>query len=100
MSSTMDMMRKHQLQEFKEPTRETRHEALVYHYLERPNPLHIRRTLDQYHYYNLEDTTIRDKDQLFCRVFAEKPPSNRPVLMVDQLWLWRLPDGMYWWKEE
>ncbi|KAM7192936.1 hypothetical protein V8F20_008606 [Naviculisporaceae sp. PSN 640] len=93
MSGTLGMMREHQIHEFEEPKRENRHEALMFYYLDRPNPLHIRRTLDQYHYYNLEDTTMRDKDQLFCRVFAEKPPGNRPVLMVDQLWLWRLPDG-------
>ncbi|KAM7200610.1 hypothetical protein V8F33_003815 [Rhypophila sp. PSN 637] len=93
MSLTIDMIRKHQTQENEEPTRDQRQEVLLYHYLDRPNPLHIRRTLDQYRYYNLEDTTARDKDQLFCRVFSQDPPNNRPVLMVDQLWLWRLPDG-------
>ncbi|KAM7219551.1 hypothetical protein V8F06_005106 [Rhypophila decipiens] len=70
----------------------TSHKLLLQHYLDGPSPLHNRRTLDQYRYYNLQDTIERDEDQLFGRVFGTKMAMS-PLLMVDQLWLWRLPDG-------
>ncbi|KAK4212034.1 hypothetical protein QBC37DRAFT_401872 [Rhypophila decipiens] len=69
----------------------TSHKLLLQHYLDGPSPLHNRRTLDQYRYYNLQDTIERDEDQLFGRVFGTKMAMS-PLLMVDQLWLWRLPD--------
>ncbi|KAL7819926.1 hypothetical protein V8C26DRAFT_419560 [Trichoderma gracile] len=58
--------------------------------------LHVRRTLDQSLYHNLIDTRLRDGDQAVHRY-----PSNggnkeqRPIIMVDQLWLWILvgPSG-------
>ncbi|KAH0491229.1 hypothetical protein TgHK011_002667 [Trichoderma gracile] len=58
--------------------------------------LHVRRTLDQSLYHNLIDTRIRDGDQAVHRY-----PGNggnkeqRPIIMVDQLWLWILvgPSG-------
>ncbi|KAK0716273.1 hypothetical protein B0H67DRAFT_260560 [Lasiosphaeris hirsuta] len=101
-------------------------------------PLHCRRTLDQYCYYMLDNTEARDRDQVVYKwarkqedrrkapeggrgpntfgpeddVFTETQealfdddgddhrkaemefrPKNRPVIMVDQLWLWVLPDG-------
>jgi hypothetical protein len=54
-------------------------------------PLHCRRTLDQYSYYMLETTDRRDEDQVVFRWAKER--SQAPILMVDQLWLWVLPDG-------
>ncbi|KAF1992710.1 hypothetical protein P154DRAFT_452242 [Amniculicola lignicola CBS 123094] len=53
-------------------------------------PLHCRRTLDQYSYYMLETTDRRDEDQVVFRWAKER--SQAPILMVDQLWLWVLPD--------
>ena len=56
-------------------------------------PLHIRRTLDQYYFLTLEDTSKRDRDQVVYRgtragnSFHNK---NTRVVMVDQLWLWIL----------
>ncbi|KAK3308398.1 uncharacterized protein B0T15DRAFT_107138 [Chaetomium strumarium] len=60
-------------------------------------PVHCRRTLDQFSYYMLESTERRDNDQVTYK-WAEnqKPqtdPDGRPVVMVDQLWLWALQDG-------
>lgn len=52
-------------------------------------PLHIRRTLDQFHYYMTDDTEARDTDQVLSRYFLGKYPNKPvPVMMVDQLWLW------------
>ncbi len=52
-------------------------------------PIHIRRTLDQYFYYNLSDTQARDKDQVVYRYTKTTLGLRDPVLvMVDQLWLW------------
>ena len=74
------------------------------------SPLHNRRTLDQYCYYTLVDTSERDQDQLFSRLFRldESNPcaamlekkyeafyQHPPILMVDQLWLWILPNGNF-----
>ncbi|KAL2268270.1 hypothetical protein VTJ83DRAFT_3116 [Remersonia thermophila] len=58
-------------------------------------PVHCRRTLDQFSYYMLGSTEARDKDQVAYR-WAKHPhicPKNRPIVMVDQLWIWVLHDG-------
>jgi Mg2+ and Co2+ transporter CorA len=83
-------------------------------------PLHIRRMLDQSHYFMLTSTRTRDKDQVVLRAarrplsaavsenssvassdqenFEEvnEPPYSSqekyPLLMVDQLWLWVIGD--------
>lgn len=57
--------------------------------------LHIRRTLDQSYFLNLDDTTRRDRDQVVYR--ATRLPWHVPgnltrVVMVDQLWMWILDD--------
>jgi len=74
-------------------------ELLIFHYLKKLHPLHIRRTFDQYRYYSLKDTSDRDEDQVIGRVFKRqspgKSPSEQPMLMVDQLWLWVLPNGEF-----
>jgi hypothetical protein len=82
--------------------------SLVLGYLDSERPLHCRRTLDQYSYYMLETTESRDIDQVVYKwarkqqerqranLASSNPdrrPKNRPILMVDQLWLWILPDG-------
>ncbi|KAK4096981.1 hypothetical protein N658DRAFT_500971 [Parathielavia hyrcaniae] len=60
-------------------------------------PVHCRRTLDQFSYYMLNSTEARDKGQVAYR-WARNPavcaePKNRPIVMVDQLWLWAFHDG-------
>jgi len=68
--------------------------TLIRAYLPHDKPLHIRRTLDQFYYYMLEDTTIRDNDQVVDRWARQKLGKNNPrILMVDQLWLWIINDG-------
>jgi hypothetical protein len=64
-------------------------EGLLRLYLPQNPPLHMRRTLDQYYYYMLEDTRERDEDQVVTR-WAEKQlkTSHYNILMVDQLWIW------------
>jgi hypothetical protein len=65
-------------------------------------PLHCRRTLDQYSYYMLDTTERRDKDQVVYRWVEKQKKSSKsadpqkptPLIMVDQPWLWVLPDGM------
>jgi len=87
--------------------------SVVESYLLSDRPIHCRRTLDQYRYYMLETTESRDRDQVVYKwarnrehrkresgsvdVLGEKvfKASNRPVIMVDQLWLWILPDGTF-----
>jgi hypothetical protein len=70
---------------------------LIEGYLQAEKALHCRRTLDQFAYYMLETTASRDKDQVTYR-WARKErkkdsAGDRPILMVDQLWLWALHDG-------
>ena len=58
-----------------------------------PSPMHIRRTLDQYYYYQLKNTDERDSDQVVTRYAAsEFPARDPPIIMVDQLWLFILRD--------
>jgi hypothetical protein len=57
-------------------------------------PLHLRRTLDQYHYRTLENTEKRDGDQVmsrFCSSNSDLFGEDVAITMVDQLWLWILP---------
>lgn len=71
-------------------------EILLRRYLNR-GLLHPRRTLDQYHYYDLEDTSERDYDQVVERYAIEGHFDNDtyfewepPILMVDQCWVWAI----------
>lgn len=86
------------------PTDNPRDSMLIRGYLypeEGTKPLHTRRTLDQYSYYMLKSTERRDKDQVVYRWAQRERPAKRPedactpILMVDQLWLWVLPDGIF-----
>jgi hypothetical protein len=76
----------------------TRREAqLLSGYLDskQVKPVHCRRTLDQFSYYMLNSTEARDKSQVAYR-WAKNvgvEAKNRPIVMVDQLWLWAFHDG-------
>jgi hypothetical protein len=63
-------------------------EKLVRVYLHHSPPLHVRRTLDQYYYYMLEDTRERDADQVVTRWARKHGKPHHNILMVDQLWIW------------
>jgi hypothetical protein len=64
--------------------------------LHKDPPIHPRRTLDQYYFSTLKNTTSRDRDQVVYRG-TKKEKSNfmdEPrIVMVDQLWLWILDDS-------
>lgn len=52
--------------------------------------LHVRRTLDQFFYHNI-DTRYRDEDQVvfrFQRDLRDAPEPDPKIFMVDQLWMW------------
>ncbi|KAK8071235.1 hypothetical protein PG997_011438 [Apiospora hydei] len=70
-------------------------ERLLRDYVKNDPPLHIRRTLDQYYFVTLDDTTHRDKDQVVYRGTLDKTLNRTQsrVVMVDQLWLWILDDN-------
>ncbi len=73
-------------------------ERLLRENLHRDPPLHIRRTLDQSYFLTLENTAIRDKDQVVwreTRAGRSFHARNTRVVMVDQLWLWILDDSEY-----
>lgn len=56
-------------------------------------PLHIRRTLDQFYFHTLDDTSARDCDQVVHRGTRGAKDHTR-IIMVDQLWLWILDDSI------
>lgn len=68
-------------------------QLLTKQYINNAHPLHIRRTLDQYYYHTLIDTSKRDQDQLVTRWQAKGDLDPRVLTMVDQLWLWVLNGG-------
>jgi hypothetical protein len=77
-----------------------RYRELLQTYLDREHPLHIRRTLDQFYYFNLagEEMEYRDTHQTITEFFESLQDEgikaeNFPILMVDQLWLWVVRDG-------
>ncbi|PVH86274.1 hypothetical protein DL98DRAFT_11413 [Cadophora sp. DSE1049] len=71
-------------------------ERLLRDNLHQNPPLHIRRTLDQSYFLTLDDTGVRDKDQVVyrgTRLGKSFHSHNTRVVMVDQLWLWILDDN-------
>ncbi|KAJ2900734.1 hypothetical protein MKZ38_002270 [Zalerion maritima] len=66
------------------------------------DPLHCRRTLEQFSYYLAGVSSNREKKQMMFRAaedvlkkrLGRPPPSSDklPVVMVDQLWVWILDD--------
>jgi hypothetical protein len=74
-------------------------ERLLRENLHQNPPLHIRRTLDQSYFLTLDDTAVRDKDQVVyreTRAGRSFHTRNTRVVMVDQLWLWILDGSKYW----
>jgi hypothetical protein len=71
-------------------------EQLLKRNLHKDPPLHVRRTLDQYYFSTLEETSARDRDQVVYRETraGRGIQSRARVVMVDQLWLWILDDSM------
>ncbi|KAF1358915.1 hypothetical protein EJ07DRAFT_121732, partial [Lizonia empirigonia] len=61
---------------------------------------HPRRTLDQFYYSGLEDTSIRDARQTVSKWTGKEPGARGRekveddsfVIMIDQLWVWSLKD--------
>lgn len=69
---------------------------LIEHHLFEKSPLHMRRTLEQFHYWTANDTAHRDRDQVACkmtRAVTDDPDHAARLVMVDQLWLWVLDDS-------
>ncbi|KLJ07588.1 hypothetical protein EMPG_16946 [Blastomyces silverae] len=56
------------------------------------SPLHLRRTLDQYFYTHLTNTTARDDGQVVYR-YTRDNFAEPKIFMIDQLWLWVLNDN-------
>lgn len=62
---------------------------------------HIRRTLDQFYYPSLADTTARDGDQTISKWTGERltqdsrniVPNDSLLIMIDQLWCWVVDRG-------
>ncbi|KAH3988870.1 hypothetical protein HBI25_227450 [Parastagonospora nodorum] len=68
---------------------EEEEKASISTYLNGPPALHTRRTLDQFYYHMLENTTERDQSQVVSRWSQrDDPAAQHNILMVDQLWLW------------
>lgn len=70
-------------------------EQLLRENLHKDPPLHIRRTLDQYYFLTLDDTSARDRDQVVyreTRAGRSFHSRNTRLVMVDQLWLWILDE--------
>lgn len=67
------------------------HQKLLQAYLREKQPIHPRRTLDQFFYHGI-DTSVRDRDQVVYR-YCEKHGHERKIFMVDQLWLWIIGKG-------
>ncbi len=65
--------------------------------LDEQNPLHPRRTLDQYYYHTLDDAKKRGDNPTASRYFNKKKPDGssregaETLTMVDQPWMWVLP---------
>lgn len=79
--------------------RQTADEKLIQNYLHEKHFMHIRRTLDQYYYHTMKDTSLRDEDQVVYRyakkMWPKEKETNLNILMVDQLWMWILDGGKH-----
>jgi len=82
------------------PSNMTAEEAQVFAYATERNmrPVHGRRTLDRFGYGMLSSTETRDRDQVSYRWGRRMrrgrgTAGDRPIIMVDQLWLWMFHDG-------
>jgi hypothetical protein len=72
-------------------------ERLIQEHLHSSSPLHLRRTLDQYYYWTVADTTAQDHDQVVSHGTrsSSDPGATSRVVMVDQLWLWILDESKF-----
>lgn len=71
-------------------------ERLLRDHVKAEPPLHIRRTLDQYYFSSIDDTSQRDREQIVNRGTEAEwrlYGRNKSVVMVDQLWMWILDDS-------
>jgi hypothetical protein len=70
-------------------------ERLIREHLHSPSPLHMRRTLDQYYYWTVANTTAQDQDQVVGHGTRSgiDPGATGRVVMVDQLWMWILDES-------
>lgn len=79
--------------------KQTADEKLIHTYLHEKHFMHIRRTLDQYYYHTMKDTSLRDEDQVVYRyakkMWPDEKETNLNILMVDQLWMWILDGGKH-----
>ena len=60
--------------------------------------VHCRRTLDQFYYYMLKSSGRLDRGQIAYRWGKKNlrlPKCERPILMVNQLWLWAPHNGAW-----
>ncbi|KAJ5131230.1 uncharacterized protein N7515_007269 [Penicillium bovifimosum] len=74
----------------------TRDEMLIdAHLSSSTTSLHVRRTLDQFFYPNI-DTQSRDRDQVVYRYQTKSPGMGEDpkIFMVDQLWMWVLGSNL------
>ncbi|KAK0746771.1 hypothetical protein B0T18DRAFT_159335 [Schizothecium vesticola] len=75
------------------------YQATRYPAYPRRRQVHPRQTLQRFGYSMITSTEARDRDQVSFRWAAAvggrrlRKKSFRPVIMVDQLWLWMLEDG-------
>lgn len=70
-------------------------ERLISEHLHSNSPLHMRRTLDQFYYWTVIDTTAQDQNQVVCHGTrsSNDPEATGRVVMVDQLWMWILDES-------
>lgn len=71
----------------------TPYQKLLAAYRDDDDPLHVRRTLDQYFYHMLQNTRSRDTDQVISRFQSKHHLKPAILTMVDQLWLWVVSDS-------
>ena len=64
-------------------------------------PQYLRRTLDQFYYPALDDTSDRDEDQTISKWTGtplkdgrDKAASDSAMIMVDQFWCWIIDEGL------
>ena len=72
-------------------------ERLISEHLHSTSPLHMRRTLDQFYYWTVIDTTAQDQNQVVCHGTrsSSDPEATGRVVMVDQLWMWILDQSQF-----
>lgn len=75
--------------------------VLAREYIDGLKPLHPRRTLDQFYYSSLRNTSTRDSDQTISKWTGvgvelggrQSAHGSSRLIMVDQLWCWVLDES-------